>query len=156
MLTPENVAQNVGLVVKSDWLKIEQERINAFGKVTDDLDPHHVDPEFCREHSPWGVPIAFGFLTLSLLTRMLYDVFTYPLDGPASEGVPVNYGFRNLRFAAPVKVNSRIRASFTVLEVTERKPGQQLTLFGVTVEIEGETRPALTAQWESVWIKPLA
>ena len=153
--TPHNIAQHVGETRYSDWFLIDQQRINGFGEVTEDLDPHHVDPEFCSEHSPFGRPISFGFLTLSLLTPMLYHVFQYPLDGGVDDGTPLNYGFQRVRFVAPVPVDSRVRGRFTVNEVSERSPGQQLTMFDCVVEIKGEDRPALTALWESLWVRPV-
>ncbi len=87
-----------------------------------------------------------------MLTAMLYEVLHYALDGDASEGWPVNFGFRELRFVAPVLVDSRIRGHFTVKEVSERKPGQKLFVLDCTVEIEGQTKSAMIALWECVWV----
>lgn len=152
--TPATVADAVGRTFTSGWLVVDQRRINVFGATTEDPDPHHVDPAFCAEHSPWGKPIAFGFLTISLLTPMLYEVFRYPLDGDPAQGYPVNYGFSRLRLVSPVLVDSRIRGHFTVKALRERKPGQRMITLECRVEIEGETGPALTGEWETLWITP--
>lgn len=154
--TPQTIEQAVGKTYTSGWHLIDQRRITAFGGITDDYDPHHIDPAFAAKHSLHGKTIAFGFLTLSMLTAMLYEVNRYPLDADASAGWPANYGFKELRFVAPVPVDSRIRGHFTVKEVRERKPGQRLFVLDCVVEIEGESKPALTALWESVWVAPTA
>jgi acyl dehydratase len=120
---------------------MNQRRITAFGGITDDYDPHHIDPAFAARHSLHGKTIAFGFLTLSMLTAMLYEVNRYPLDADASAGWPANFGFKALRFVAPVMVDARIRGHFTVKEVRERKPVQKLFALDCVVEIEGQTRP---------------
>ena len=152
--TPQTIEQAVGKTFTSGWNVMDQRRITAFGGVTDDYDPHHIDPSFAARYALHGETIAFGFLTLSMLTAMLYEVNRYPLDADASAGWPANYGFKELRFVAPVLVDSRIRGHFTEKEVRERKPGQRLFVLDCVVEIEGETRPALTAQWECVWVTP--
>ncbi len=129
-----------------DWLEITQDRIDAFADVTGDHQFIHVDPEACRTMSPWGVPIAHGFLTLSLLTTLMESVPTPPerLEGIV---MGVNYGFDKVRFVNPVKVGSRIRAS-SVLSAVDAKDANTLQLTRtVTVEIEGETKPALVAEW---------
>ena len=151
--TPETARSHIGEVFISDWVAIDQDRINRFGDVTDDPDPHHIDPEFCAKNSPWGKPIAFGFLTISMLTPLLYQVYRYPLDGDPSDGYPASYGFKNLRLVSCVPVDSRIRGKFTINEVADRKPGQLMLTLGVEVEIEGEGRPALTGDWEMLWIQ---
>lgn len=150
--TPQTVEQALGKTFTSGWHVMDQRRITAFGGITDDFDPHHIDPAFAAKHSAHGKTIAFGFLTLSMLTAMLYEVNHYPLDGDASEGWPANFGFRELRFVAPVLVDARIRGHFTVKEVRERKPGQKLFVLDCSVEIEGQSKPALTARWECLWV----
>jgi acyl dehydratase len=152
--TPQTIEQALGKTYTSGWHVMDQRRITAFGGITDDYDPHHIDPAFAAKHSLHGKTIAFGFLTLSMLTAMLYEVNRYPLDADASAGWPANFGFKELRFVAPVLVDARIRGHFTVKEVRERKPGQKLFVLDCVVEIEGQTRPALTALWESVWVMP--
>ena len=153
--TPTTAVEVIGETFSSDWLTIDQDMINVFGKLTGDSDPHHVDPAYCEEHSPWGKPISFAFLTMSLLTPMLYQVYRYSFDGASSAPYPASYGFKKLRLVAPVPVDSRIRGHFTVNDVRERKPGQLLVIVGLSVEIEGEEKPALTGEWELLWITPM-
>ncbi len=157
--TPATAHEVVGQTFVSRWITVDQDRITAFGEVTEDPDPHHVDPEFAARVSPWqkdgvGQTISFGFLTLSLLTPMLYDVYRYPLDGDPADGYPASYGCDRLRMIAPVMSGSRIRGHVTVADVSERKPGQKQLTFDVTVEIEGEAQPALVTRWLMLWITP--
>ena len=129
-----------------EWLEIDQARINAFADVTEDHQFIHVDPEQCKTLSPWGVPIAHGFLTLSLLTHLSS---TIPTDMSRLDGIVmgVNYGFDKVRFVNPVKVGSRIRASSVLSGVDQKDPNTLQVTKTVTVEIEGETKPALVAEW---------
>ena len=129
-----------------DWFLVDQKRINDFAEVTEDRQFIHVDPEQCAQLSPWGVPIAHGFLTLSLLTVLLASV---PQDPQALEGIlmGVNYGFDKVRFVNPVKVDSKIRATSVVSAVDQKDPSTLQVTRTVTVEIEGETKPALVAEW---------
>ncbi len=129
-----------------DWLEITQDRINAFADVTEDHQFIHVDPEACATLSPWGVPIAHGFLTLSLLTKLMSSV---PQPPERLEGVVmgVNYGFEKVRFVAPVKVGSRVRASSVLSAVDQKDPSTLQVTRTMTVEIEGESKPALVAEW---------
>lgn len=146
----EQVETAIGRTLVSDWHTIDQARIGEFGRITDDPDPTHIDPEWARAHSPWGGPIAFGFLTVSMLTPMVYDVFDIPLDGSDRPRHHANYGFNRLRLVEPVPAGARIRAHVTVKDVVPRKPGQSLMILDVRVEIEGYERPALTAEWLSM------
>jgi acyl dehydratase len=129
-----------------DWLLIDQERINAFADVTEDHQFIHVDPEQCKTLSPWGVPIAHGFLTLSLLTKLAESV---PQDMRRLEGIVmgVNYGFEKVRFVNPVKVGSKVRASSVLTAVDQKDPNTLQVTKTFTVEIEGESKPALVAEW---------
>jgi acyl dehydratase len=131
---------------EGDWLLVDQKRINDFAEVTEDRQFIHVDPEQCAQLSPWGVPIAHGFLTLSLLTHLLASV---PQDPKALEGIlmGVNYGFEKVRFVNPVKVDSKIRANSVVSAVEQKDPNTVHVTRTVTVEIEGESKPALVAEW---------
>lgn len=129
-----------------DWLEIDQARIQAFADVTQDQQFIHTDPDLCATLSPWGVPIAHGFLTLSLLTKLAESV---PQPPERLEGIVmgVNYGFEKVRFVNPVKVGSRIRAS-AVLTAVDAKDANTLQVTKTfTVEIEGESKPALVADW---------
>lgn len=129
-----------------EWLTLDQARINAFADVTEDHQFIHVDPEACAQLSPWGVPIAHGFLTLSLLTKLCASI---PQDPKALEGIAmgVNYGFDKVRFVNPVKVGSRIRASQVLSAVDQKDPSNLQVTRTITVEIEGEAKPALIAEW---------
>jgi len=125
-----------------EWFKIDQDRIDLFAKATDDYQFIHVDPEAAKQ-TPFGTTIAHGFLSLSLLAALV------PKIQPKPENVQmgINYGMDKLRFLQPVKVDSRVRVTSKVLSITEKRPGQFLTKTEVTVEIEGEEKPALVAEW---------
>jgi acyl dehydratase len=133
------VGSEVGV---SSWLVIDQDRIEKFADATEDHQFIHVDPE-AAARTPFGRTIAHGFLTLSLLSRMAAEATLVP------EGLKmaVNYGFDRVRFLAPVKSGKRVRGRFTLDSVDEKAAGQWLLRHTVTVEIEGEDKPALTAQW---------
>jgi acyl dehydratase len=124
----------------SDWMTIDQARVNTFADATDDHQWIHVDEEKAKA-GPFGGTIAHGFLTLSLLPKLLSQV--YRIDGVK---MGVNYGLNKLRFTAPVPVGSKIRGVIDIADVTEVKGGVQVTT-RVTVEIEGSERPALVAEW---------
>lgn len=130
----------------SDWLAVDQTRIDAFADVTEDHQFVHVDPERARAETPFGGTIAHGLLTLSLIVRLCLDAV------PEIEGrrMMLNYGFDKIRFPAPVPSGSRIRARTVLADVEERKPGQILVQLDVTIEIEGEERPAVVAEWLSL------
>ena len=125
----------------SDWFSIDQKRIDAFADVTEDWQFIHCDPEAAKE-TPFGGTIAHGFLTLSMLSAMVYQM-------PVLEGVAmgVNYGFDKVRFLSPVPAGARIRAHFTMKSVDDSKPGFITTIMAVSVEIEGQEKPALAADW---------
>ena len=126
----------------SDWITIEQDRVNQFADVTEDHQFIHVNPEAAKM-TPFGGPIAHGFLTLSLLSKFSEQ------GGMMIEGVKmgVNYGFEKVRFLAPVKVGQKVRGHFKLKASEEKRPGQFLFTYEVTVEIEGEEKPALVADW---------
>lgn len=126
----------------SDWITVTQDRIDQFAEVTGDHQFIHVNPELAAQ-TPFGTTIAHGYLTLSLLSRMAYDV----LPGIEGTKMGVNYGLNSVRFLAPVKSGRRVRGHFTMVDVTERSPGVIQTTTGVSVEIEGEDKPALAAEW---------
>jgi acyl dehydratase len=131
---------------EGEWFLVDQDRINAFAEVTEDRQFIHVDPELSAQMSPWGVPIAHGFLTLSLLTHLLGSV---KQDPAALEGIlmGVNYGFEKVRFVNPVKVGSKVRALSTIAAVEQKDANTLHVTRSITVEIEGETKPALVAEW---------
>ena len=134
----------------SEWIRIEQARVNAFADTAEDHQFIHVDPERAAA-TPFGGTIAHGFLTLSLLPRMMEDIG----GGMADAVMGLNYGFDKIRFLAPVKVNSRVRARAKLLDVQEKVPNQFLIKQEITVEIENETKPALVAEWLTmVMVRP--
>jgi len=155
IFTPNDYRNAIGKTFYSNWVPIDQQRITDFGRVTNDPDPHHIDPEWTAKNSPWGdKTISFGWLTASMLSSMLYEVMHFPLDGDAEkDGYPVNYGFNRMRFVEPVVVDSRIRARFFLKDVTETKPGRLQFTFDITMEIEGVERPALVGEYLCLWIK---
>ena len=130
-------------VVVSDWLEITQERVDRFAQATDDHQWIHVDPERARRESPFGAPIAHGFLTLSLLSKFINESIDF---GPSRMGV--NYGSNRVRFTDPVPVGSKIRARLKLVGVDPIQGGVQLT-WDVTVEREGSAKPCLVAEWLS-------
>lgn len=134
-----------------EWYEVTQETINAFADITHDHQFIHVDPERAAQMSPWKVTIAHGFLTLSMLTHLSSSMRRpegSPGVGPMTGMVMgVNYGFEKVRFINPVKVGSRIRASGVTKSVELKEPNAVQTTRTLTVEIEGEDKPALVADW---------
>ena len=126
----------------SGWIDVTQDRIQAFADATEDHQFIHIDPEAAAK-TPFGGTIAHGFLSLSLLSRMAADAMQVP-DGVK---MAVNYGLDRVRFLAPVRSGKRVRGRFVLDSVDEKAPGQILMRQTVTVEIEGEDKLALTAQW---------
>ncbi|RMV19656.1 MaoC family dehydratase [Pseudomonas savastanoi] len=125
----------------SDWLTIDQERINLFAEATGDFQFIHVDPVKAAQ-TPFGATIAHGFLSLSLIPKLMEGIMALP------EGLKmaVNYGMDSVRFVQPVLVNSRVRLKVQLTEVTEKKPGQWLLKAIATLEIEGQEKPAFVAE----------
>ncbi|MBX9708619.1 MAG: MaoC family dehydratase [Caulobacteraceae bacterium] len=133
------IGQEVGV---SRWIEIDQARIDAFARITEDEQFIHVDPEAARA-TPFGGTIAHGFLTLSLASAMSYDAVK-PLEGVV---MGVNYGFDKLRFLAPVPAGSKVRGRFKLLSAEDKGGGRWLLKHELTVEIEGGDKPALIAEW---------
>jgi acyl dehydratase len=132
----------VGRPLVSGWVMVDQDRINRFAEVTNDPQFIHVDPEAAKA-TPFGGTVAHGLLTLSLLPGLANEVV------PVLEGAKMgaNYGYNKIRFVAPVRAGKRIRAGFTITAFDEVKPGRWQMVTEVAVEIEGEEKPALTAEW---------
>ncbi|MDQ3483054.1 MAG: MaoC family dehydratase [Pseudomonadota bacterium] len=126
----------------SGWIAVGQERISAFADATEDRQFIHVDPDAAAQ-TAFGGTIAHGFLTLSLLSRMAAEAMLIP----ENVKLVVNYGLDRVRFIAPVPSGSRIRGRFVLDSIDEKAAGQYLLRHSVTVEIEGQEKPALTAQW---------
>ena len=134
------------LIGTSPWVKVTQDDIDEFARVTRDPDPMHIDPEWCAEQGPFPTTIAFGFLSLSLITHMSHKAREW---APGVYGL--NYGFDRMRFVAPVPVGSRIRGHFKLASAEPRDDGSVMTKTDVTVEIDGDERPALVAEWLGVF-----
>jgi acyl dehydratase len=126
----------------SEWYLIDQARIDDFAKNTEDFQFIHIDTERAKD-TPFGTTIAHGFLTLSMLSAMFYDV----VPDIIGSKMGVNYGFDKIRFLAPVKAGARIRCHFTLQELRESRPGEVTNVWEVKVEIENEDKPALIAKW---------
>ena len=127
----------------SSWHLVDQKRIDAFAGITEDHQFIHVDPERAARETPFGSTVAHGFLTVSLLSVFSYEAL------PKIVGVTrgVNYGFDRLRFIAPVRAGSRLRGRFELMEAKLRGPDELMSRTSVSVEIEGEAKPALVADW---------
>ena len=137
----------------SRWVLVDQQMIDRFAEVTLDPDPMHIDPEWAKANGPFGGSIAFGFLTVSLLTHLLHLAMgTRPDKESAGEGHYLNYGFDRLRLVAPVPAGSKVRGRFTKQQAELDEKGRWLTRFGCVMEIEGVERPALVADWLTIWV----
>lgn len=143
MTKPGDLQSLIGTEVGvSRWIEIDQARIDAFAKITEDEQFIHVDPEAAKA-TPFGGTIAHGFLTLSLASAMSYDAVA-PLEGVV---MGVNYGFDKLRFLAPVPAGSKVRGRFKLLGAEDKGGGRWLLKHELTVEIDGGDKPALIAEW---------
>ncbi|MEY9184125.1 acyl dehydratase [Bradyrhizobium sp. USDA 326] len=134
------VGKEIGV---SSWHLIDQPRIDTYADVIEDHQFIHVDPERAKNETAFGTTIAHGFLTMSLLSIMSYEVM--PVIAGTTMGV--NYGFDRLRFISPVRSGKRVRGRFVLAEAKLRKPNELQSRTNVTVEIEGEDKPALVAEW---------
>jgi acyl dehydratase len=133
----QHVGREVGV---SPWLEVTQERIDTFARAIDDFQWIHVDPARAKD-SPFGGTIAHGFLTLSLLSHLAERTFSF-----ADRRMGINYGLNRVRFTAPVKSGSRVRARFTLAKYEKLDGGAQVT-WNVTMECEGSEKPVLVAEW---------
>ena len=126
---------------RSQWLTIDQQRINQFAECTGDHQFIHVDPVKAK-HTPFGSTIAHGFLSLSLIPMLMESLMIMP------EGLKmaVNYGLDSVRFIQPVKVDSRVRLVVTLTDANEKNPGQWLLKARAVLEIEGQEKPAYIAE----------
>jgi len=143
-MTPQELQAKVGQMIgTSDWFEVTQDRINKFAEATGDFQFIHIDEEKAKL-TPFGGTIAHGFLTLSLI----------PVLGAMTEGarvtdvkMGVNYGGNKTRFISPVRAGKRVRAHVKLLDLVEKRPGQWQQTNEYTIEIEGEDKPALIAEW---------
>lgn len=132
------IGQEIGT---SEWITIDQERINLFADATDDHQWIHVDVERAERESPFGAPVAHGFLTLSLLPRLTREIMQ--IEGVATK---VNYGLDKVRFVAAVTAGSRLRARQTLNSVERRGEGRYMLRNTVTIEIKDSDKPACIAE----------
>ena len=137
------VGQELGV---TEWMTIDQERIDGFADFTGDHQWIHVDVERARRESPFGSTIAHGYLTLALAAAWQYELGIVP----AGVSQALNYGLDRVRFVAPVKVGARIRDRVVLLAAEQQKKGRLLLKTRNTIEIEGETKPALIAETHSL------
>jgi acyl dehydratase len=133
------IGEEIGI---SGWLTLDQDRITAFADATEDRQFIHVDAD-AAARTPFGGTIAHGFLTLSLLSRMAAEVVLVP----ETTKMIVNYGLDRVRFLAPVRSGKRVRGRFTLESVDEKAAGQIVLRHAISVEIEDEDKPALSAVW---------
>ena len=133
----------------SDWLELDQARVDQFAQATNDMNPLHIDPEWAAREGPFGGSIAHGFLTLSLLSHFSYNAELQP------DGVDygLNIGFDRIRFLAPVMVGDRVRCRFTLLDVKDQKKGRWIFKSRNAVEIESTGKAALSAVWLVLFVK---
>jgi len=134
-----NIGQELGV---SDWVLVDQSRIDAFADCTGDRQWIHVDPERAKRRSPFRTTVAHGFLTLSLIGALVQEIGVVPENTLAA----FNYGLDKVRFISPVKVGSRVRLRTVLMSMDDKGPGQYLLKAENTIEIEGEDKPALVAE----------
>ena len=147
----DRLRQHVGKEISvSEWIEMEQERVDVFANCTGDHQWIHTNSAAARK-GPFGATIAHGYLLLSLLVTMS-DWMRMPLG----EAVVINYGLNKVRFLSPVKVGARIRNHAVIIEVEEKSDGRLLVTAGNTIEIESERRPALVAETLTMFLPPLA
>ena len=147
-MTPQDIAAKVGENIgTSEWAEMTQERINQFADATGDHQFIHIDEEKAKM-TPFGGTIAHGFLTLSMIPYLSANS-----DIPHPEGIKmaVNYGGNKTRFINPVKSGKRIRGHWKLLDFTEKRPGQWQQTVEITIEIEGEEKPALICEWMTMY-----
>ncbi|CAA0093047.1 putative enoyl-CoA hydratase 1 [Zhongshania aliphaticivorans] len=139
----ESTRDIIGAQLEStNWFSVNQAQIDQFADCTLDHQFIHVDPEKAKE-TPFGSTVAHGFLSLSMLAYFA-ETFGVQIEGLY---MGINYGFNKVRFISPVKVGSRIRCHAKVLDLVEKNPGQFMLTYDVEVEIEGDNKPALKAEW---------
>jgi acyl dehydratase len=136
---PQLVGRELGA---SGWVAVDQDRIDRFAECTGDRQWIHVDVERARRESPFGGPIAHGYLTLALVAAMVMELGVIPPD--AATGL--NYGLEKVRFIAPVKAGARVRTRASLLSAEAQSEGRMLLKLNCTLEIEGEPKPALVAE----------
>lgn len=141
--TPDALKAYVGKEIGvSEWMVVTQERINQFAEATEDRQWIHMDRERAKRESPFGVTIAHGFLTLSLISRLIKEVIR--ISGGMR--LTINYGLNRVRFPSPVREGTKIRGRFTLASFQDRDKAQE-AVFAVSVECEGSDKPCCIAEW---------
>ena len=145
-ITVDEMKDRIGTETVSEWVEVTQAMIDKFADATGDHQFIHIDPDMAKM-TPFGGTIAHGFLTLSLMPLLSSKV----VDAPKLEGVKmgVNYGGNKVRFLTPVRSGSKVRGRFKLIEFDEKRPGQWQQTNEFTVEIEGQEKPAMIAEWIS-------
>jgi len=143
-ISTAEMVDRIGTETVSDWVEVTQAMIDRFAEATGDHQFIHVDPARAAQ-TPFGGTIAHGFLTLSLMPLLASKVPDAPMLAGARMGI--NYGGNTVRFLTPVRSGSRVRGRFTLLRFEEKTPGQWQQTTTFTVEIEGQDKPALVAEW---------
>ncbi len=145
-ISTAEMKDRIGTETVSEWVEVTQEMIDKFADATGDHQFIHVNPEMAKM-TPFGGTIAHGFLTLSLMPLLSSKV----IDAPTLEGVKmgVNYGGNKVRFLTPVRSGSKVRGRFKLIEFDEKRPGQWQQTNEFSVEIEGQDKPAMIAEWIS-------
>lgn len=145
-ITVDEMKTRIGSETVSDWVEVTQAMIDKFADATGDHQFIHVNPDMAAM-TPFGGTIAHGFLTLSLMPLLSSKI----ADAPRLEGVKmgVNYGGNKVRFLTPVRSGSKVRGRFKLIEFDEKRPGQWQQTNEFTVEIEGQDKPAMIAEWIS-------
>ena len=140
---PEALKAYVGKEIGvSEWMSVTQERINQFAEATEDRQWIHIDPERAKTESPFHAAIAHGFLTLSLVSRLMKDAIRIA----GGTRITINYGLNRVRFPSPVRVGSKIRGRFIVLSFQDRGEASDV-VFACSIECEGSDKPCCVSEW---------
>lgn len=149
-LTIEDLHRRIGFEIgTSNWMEVDQELIDSFAHSTKDMDWMHIDPDRAARDGPYGGTIAFGFWTLSMLTHFSHEIGMWPAD----VAYGLNYGIERVRWITPVRVGARIRMQCKLLDIEDRGDERFLIRTDNTLEIEGEERPALVAEWLGMFVR---
>ena len=159
---PDNAKQNFNSLLEmrpgtelgfSNWHTVTQQDITAFAKLTKDEDPYHVDPDWARDSAPLGTTISFGFLTMSMLTYFSHQVFDKLGLESGNDTQMFNFGFNRVRMPEPVPAGAEIRGRFAFSGARVRDNGGVEITVDAVVDIKGNDRPALVAEWLFVAVR---
>ncbi|HEY9553025.1 MaoC family dehydratase [Allosphingosinicella sp.] len=149
-LTIEDLRRRIGSEIGiSNWIEVDQTLIDSFAHSTKDMDWMHIDPERASRDGPYGGTIAFGFWTLSMLTHFSHEIGMWPAD----VAYGLNYGLERVRWITPVRVGARIRMRCKLLDIEDRGEERFLIRTDNSLEIEGEERLALVAEWLGMFVR---